>query len=112
MTSSPRPPDLDLYLARHGFAPHASHSTWLDCDTGQQIIRVVREPGEQTELISLAPHSVCLYKAAFSPGAPDAVIIAAVEAALSPAPEPADAWPGRPTKLPAGHHNIDALPAD
>jgi hypothetical protein len=80
-----QPQDFDRYLARRGFRPHASHSTWLDRDTRQGIIRVVREPGEQTELICLTPRSICLYKAAFSPGTPDAVIIAATEAALNPA---------------------------
>jgi hypothetical protein len=97
MTSSGQLPDLDRYLARHGFVPHAANGTWLDRDTGDGIIRVVREPGEQTQLICLAPHSVCLYNAAFSPGTPDAVIIAALEAALSPAlPKTAGAGPGRP----------------
>jgi hypothetical protein len=85
MTSS-QPTDLDRYLARHGFRPQASHSTWLDCGNGQYVIRVVREPEEQTQLICLAPRSACLYQAAFSLGTPDAVIIAAVEAALCLAP--------------------------
>ena len=85
MTSSSRQlPDLDRYLARHGFAAHPINSTWLDRGTGQGTIRVVREPEEETQLICLAPHSVCLYKAAFSPGTPDTIIIAALEAALSP----------------------------
>ena len=85
MTStSSQLPELDRYLARHHFAPHAAHGTWLDRSTGQDIIRVVREPGEETQLIRLAQHSVCLYKAVFSPATPDTVIIAAIEAALSP----------------------------
>ena len=82
MTSSSHPPELDRYLARHGFAPHPGNSTWLDRDTGQQIIRIVREPGEETLLICLSPRSVCLHEAMFSPGTPDAVIIAALETAL------------------------------
>jgi hypothetical protein len=86
MTSSSHPPELDRYLARHGFAPHPGNSTWLDRDTGQQIIRIVREPGEETLLICLSPRSVCLYEAMFSPGTPDAVIIAVLETALSPPP--------------------------
>jgi hypothetical protein len=87
VTSSSRQlPDLDRYLARHGFAAHPVNSTWLDHGTGQGIIRVVREPEEETQLICLAPHSVCLYKAAFSLSTPDAVITAALEAALSPPP--------------------------
>ena len=85
MASSP-PPDLDRYLARHRFRPQASHSTWLDRDNGQHVLRVTREPGEPAALICLAPSGACLYQAAFSMGTPDAVIIAAVEAALSPAP--------------------------
>jgi hypothetical protein len=82
MTSSSQPPDLDRYLARHRFRPHASHSTWLDRDNGQHVIRVVREPEEHTQLIFLTPRSGCVYQAAFSLGTPDAVIIAAVQAAL------------------------------
>jgi hypothetical protein len=101
MTSSSQPPDLDRYLARHGFRPQTSHSTWLDRDNGQHVIRVVREPEEQTQLICLAPRSACVYQAVFSLGTPDAVIIAAVEAALSPAPpQAAGTRPGRPR---AGH---------
>jgi len=97
MTSSSQPPDLDRYLARHGFRPQASHSTWLDRDNGQHVIRVVREPEEQTQLICLAPCSACVYQAVFSLGTPDAVIIAAVEAALSPAPpQAAGTGPRRP----------------
>ncbi len=95
MTSSRQLTDLDRYLARHGFRPHASHSTWLDRDTGQHIIRIVRESGEQTELICLTLRGVCLYKAAFCPGTPDAVIIAAIKAT---APRPA-----RPGPDQAGH---------
>ena len=87
MTSSSRPPlELDRYLARHGFAPHPGNTGWLDRDTGQQIIRVLHVPGEETLLICLTPRSVCLYEAVFSPGTPDAVIIAALETALSPPP--------------------------
>ena len=96
MTSSRQLPDLDRYLARHGFAPHPVNSTWLDRSTGPGIIRVVREPEEETQLICLAPHSVCLYKATFSPGTPDAVVIAAVEAALSHATGQPPPRPGRP----------------
>ena len=70
MTSSSQPPDLDRYLARHGFRPQASHSTWLDRDNGQYVIRVVREPEEQTQLICLAPCSACVYQAVFGLGTP------------------------------------------
>ena len=83
---SSQPPDLDRYLARHRFRPDASHSTWLDRDNGQHVLRVIREPSEPAALICLAPSGACLYQAAFSMGTPDAVIIAAVEAALSQAP--------------------------
>ena len=61
-----QPQDFDRYLARRGFRPHASHSTWLDRDTRQGIIRVVREPGEQTELICLTPRSICLYTVSYT----------------------------------------------
>jgi hypothetical protein len=98
MTSS-QLPELDRYLARHGFRPHPSHCTWLDRDTGQQIIRVLHEPGEATLLYCLDPHSVCRYEAVFGPGTPDAVIIAAIEAVLSPPPPK----PGRgPTRQATG----------
>ncbi len=77
---------MDLYLARHRFAPNPCNSAWLVRNTGQQIIRVLHEPGETTLLYRRAPHRGCLYEAVFSPGNPDAVIIAAIEAALSPPP--------------------------
>jgi hypothetical protein len=94
--SSHQPSELNRYLARCGFTLHAGNRTWLDRDTGQQIIRVVRELGEQTELIALTPPSACLYKAIFSPGTPDDVIIAAIKAALSPRHGSARTRPGRP----------------
>jgi hypothetical protein len=105
MTSdnSRQPSELDRYLARRAFTPHASDSTWLDRDAGQRIIRVVREPGEQTELICLTPHSACLYKVAFSPGTPDTVIIAAVQAALNFAPAAGQAAAGPGRHGPAAH---------
>ena len=98
MTSSSQPTALDQYLARRGFAPNPGNPTWLDRDTGQQIIRVLHEPGETTLLHCLTPRSVCLYEAVFSPGTPDAVITAAIEAALSPPPPPLRPAPppGRP----------------
>ena len=82
MTSSSEPASLAGYLVGHGFRPNASHGTWLDRGTGQGIIRVVCEPGEGIQLISLAPRSVCLYKIVFNPGTPDAVITAALQATL------------------------------
>jgi hypothetical protein len=87
-TSSSQPIDLTRYLARRGFAPSPGNPAWLDLGTGQQTVRVLHEPGEATLLYCLAPHSVCLYEAVFSPGTPDAVITAAIEAALSPPPPP------------------------
>jgi hypothetical protein len=82
MTSQPA--DVGQYLARCGFAPNPGNPTWLDHETGQRTVRVLHEPGETTLLYCLAPRSVCLYEAVFSPGTPDAVITAAIEAALSP----------------------------
>jgi hypothetical protein len=97
MTSSSQPSDLGQYLARRGFAPNSGTPAWLDLSTGQQVVRVLHEPGETTLLYCLAPRSVCLYEAVFSPGCPDTVIIAAIEAALRPPrPAPASARPGRP----------------
>ena len=88
MTSSSQPPALGRYLVRHGFAPSPANPAWLDLDTGHQVIRVLHEPGETTLLYCLAPRSGCLYEAGFSPGTPDAVITAAIGAALTP-PGPA-----------------------
>lgn len=96
-TSSSQPPDLAQYLARRGFTPNPGNPSWLDLAAGQQTVRVLHEPGETTLLYCLAPRSVCLYEAVFSPGTPDAVITAAIEAALRPPrARPASARPGRP----------------
>ena len=74
--------------------PHAPGWAWLDHDTGHQVVRVVHEPGETTFLYCLDPHQGCLYEARFSPGTPDAVISAAIGAALRPPrPGPAGARP-------------------
>ena len=97
MTGSSQPPDLGQYLARRGFAPSPGNPTWLDLDTGQQTVRVLHEPGETTLLYCLAPRSVCLYEAVFSPGTPDAVVTAAIEAALSPPPAPGRRGRARPS---------------
>jgi hypothetical protein len=86
MTSSSQPAALGPYLARRGFAPNPGNPAWLDLGTGQQIVRVLHEPGETTLLYCLDSHSVCLYEAVFSPGTPDTVVTAAIEAALSPSP--------------------------
>jgi hypothetical protein len=97
MTSVSESTDLGQYLARRGFTPNPGNPTWLDREAGQQTVRVLHEPGETTLLYCLAPRSVCLYEAVFSPGCPDTVIIAAIEAALRPPrPGPASARPGRP----------------
>ena len=64
-----------------------AEGTWFDHDTGDGIIRVVHEPGEETQLISLSPAVGCRYKAMFYAGTPDAVIIAAVRAALRLPPD-------------------------
>ena len=77
MTSSSKPTALGQYLARRGFAPTPGNPAWLDRGTGQQTVRVLHEPGETTLLYCLDAHGVCLYEAVFSPGTPDAVIIAA-----------------------------------
>ena len=89
-----QPTALARYLACRGFRPSAGNGTWLDRETGQGIIRLVCDPGEETQLISLAPRSACLYKAVFSVGTPDAVIITAVEATLSTPPPQATPVPG------------------
>jgi len=86
MTSSSQPANLGQYLQRRRFAPNPGNPTWLDLGTGQQTVRVLHQPGETTLLYCLDPRGACLYEAVFSPGTPDAVIIAAIEAALSPPP--------------------------
>jgi hypothetical protein len=86
MTSSSQPPDLCQYLDRRGFTPNPGNPAWLDREAGQRTVRVLHEPGETTLLYCLAPRSVCLYEAVFSPGTPATVITAAIEAALSPPP--------------------------
>ncbi len=97
VTSVSQSTDLGQYLDRRGFTPNPGNPTWLDHETGQQTVRVLHEPGETTLLYCLAPRSACLYEAVFSPGTPDTVIIAVIEAALRPPrPRPASARPGRP----------------
>ena len=108
---SSQPPDLDRYLARHRFRPDASHSTWLDRDNGQHVLRVIREPSEPAALICLAPSGACLYQAAFTMGTPDAVIIAAVEAALSQARRRRPA-PDRTGHGPAAHARREEVTGD
>jgi len=95
VTSVSQSADLGQYLDRRGFTPNPGNPTWLDNETGQQTVRVLHEPGETTLLYCLAPRSVCLWEAVFSPGTPDTVIIAAIEAALRP-PRPTSARRGRP----------------
>ena len=90
MTSVSQSTDLGQYLERRGFTPNPGNPTWLDRATGHAVIRIVCQPGEETQLIALTPRGACLYKAMFYAGTPDAVINAAVEAALTLAqPEPA-----------------------
>ena len=98
MTSSSQPADLGGYLARRGFAPSPENHAWLDLATGQQLVRVLHQPGETTLLYCLLSRGWCLYEAVFSPGTPDAVITAAIGAALTP-PGPAGTRPatGRPS---------------
>ena len=85
-SSNRRPPTLLEYLIEHDFVPQAE-GTWFDHDTEDGIIRVVHQPGEETQLISLSPAVGCRYKAMFYVGTPDAVIIAAVRAALRLPPD-------------------------
>jgi hypothetical protein len=96
-TSSTQPPDLTRYLARHGFAPNPGNPTWLEASTGPLTIRVLHQPGETTLLYCLLTRGCCLYEAVFSPGTPDAVVTAAIEAALSTPPPP----PSQPRTRPA-----------
>jgi hypothetical protein len=89
MSSKSRPPTVLEYLIEQDFAPQ-SEGAWFDRDTGQgTIIRVVCDAAAETQLISLTPRCVCRYTIVFSPGAPDAVIIAALKATLLDATQPA-----------------------
>jgi hypothetical protein len=94
MTSSTQPPDLRATLAERGFAPNPVNPAWLELDTGQQVVRVRPDPEESALLHCLDQRGWCLYEAVFSPGTPDAVITAAIEAALS-RPGPASPGPGQ-----------------
>lgn len=86
-TSSSNQPDaLSQYLVRSGFTPNSDNPAWLDHETTQQTVRVLHPPGETTQLYCLDLRSWCLYEATFSPGTPDAVLTAAIEAALNPPP--------------------------
>ena len=96
MTSASQSQDLGQYLDLRGFTPNPGNPTWLDRESGQQTVRVLHEPGETTLLYCLLSRGWCLYEAVFSPGTPDAVITAAIEAALSPSPPPAGRELARP----------------
>lgn len=84
--SNRRPPTLLEYLIEHDFAPVAE-GTWFDHHTRDGIIRVVHQPGEEAQLIGLTPAIACRFKVMFHAGTPDAVIIAAVRAALRLPPD-------------------------
>ena len=94
MSSNRRPPTLLEYLIEHDFVPQAE-GTWFDHRTRDGIIRVVCQPGEEAQLISLTPAIVCRFKVMFYVGTPDTVIIAAVRAALRLPPD-AGSQPSRP----------------
>jgi hypothetical protein len=98
--SSRRPPTLLEYLIEHDFTPVAE-GTWFDHQNGDGIIRVVCQPGEETQLIALTPAIGCRFKVMFYTGVPDAVIIAAVRAALRLSPDTGTLPPrGRPGAAP------------
>ena len=60
MTSGSMPPALGRYLARRRFAPSPGNPAWLGRNTGQQIVRVLHQPGEATLLYCLDPLCGCL----------------------------------------------------
>ena len=95
MSGNRRPPTLLEYLIEHDFVPVAE-GTWFDHRTGDGIIRVVHQPGEEAQLISLTPAIACRVKVMFHAGTPDAVVIAAVRAALSLPPDAGASRPGPP----------------
>ena len=97
----------------HGTASRRSpaNTAWLDRDTGQQVIRVVHEPGETTLLYCLDPRQRLPVRGRFSPGTPDAVIIAAIGAALSP-PRRGRPGPDQAGHGPAAHARREAVNRD
>jgi hypothetical protein len=110
--TSSKPAALGQYLARRVFTPNPGNPAWLDQQTGQQTVRVLHEPGETTLLYCLDAHRVCLYEAVFSPGTPDAVITAAIEAALGPPPAPGQPAPGQAVHGTAAHSRREAVTRD
>jgi hypothetical protein len=101
-------PTLAGYLAKNGFTPAPGHPTWHDCPTTGGVIRVVCDEETETYLIALTPYVACRYQAMFHVGMPDAVIIAAVKAALRLEPgrlgrlAPAAPGAGRPPRTGPG----------
>jgi hypothetical protein len=108
MTSS-NPAALGQYLARRGFTLNPGNPAWLDLGTGQQVIRVLHEPGETTLLYCLHSHRGCLYEAVFSPGTPDAVITAVSK---PHSVRPAAGRPGRAGHATAAHARREAVTRD
>lgn len=72
---------MPQYLLEHDFMPHRE-GAWFDRREGNRITRVVWDGEEDSQVIALTSRGVCLYKALFSPGTPEPVIIAVIEAAL------------------------------
>jgi hypothetical protein len=84
------------YLMEQDFMPQ-DEGAWFDRREGNRITRVVWDGEEESQVIALTPRGVCLYKAMFSPGTPDSVITAVIEAALA---EAQSAQAGHPEQSP------------
>jgi hypothetical protein len=82
MTSSTRP-GLAGCLASRGLAPSPGSPAWPGRAAGQQVVRALHEPGDVTWLHCLDGHRRCLYEAELSPGTPESVVIAAIEAVVA-----------------------------
>ena len=76
-----RPPTVLEYLTRWD-SPRSGRAPGSTAAPGRPSSGSSASPA-RTGLICLAPASVCQYKITFSPGAPHAVTIAAVKAALT-----------------------------
>lgn len=83
MGVSPRFTMLD-YLMELDFMPQ-DEGAWFDRRGGSRITRVVWDGEEETQVIALTLRGVGLYKAVLSPGTPEPVITAVIEAALAQA---------------------------
>ena len=89
-------PTLAGYLAKNGFTPAPGHPTWHDLPDHRRRHQGRLRRGNRDLPDRPDPDVACRYQAMFHVGMPDAVIIAAVKAALRLEPTPRPAWPRPP----------------